>query len=55
MADRKSIFLGYFKNEIDAAKSYDNAAKTYHGDFAVLNFESSIENRKTCPELVEGL
>ena len=35
---RKTI--GYFDNEIEAAKAYDEAAKKYHRDFAVLNFES---------------
>ena len=38
MVDRKSKFIGYFDNEIDAAKAYDTAARKYHGAFAVLNF-----------------
>lgn len=39
-ANGRKIFLGYFHDEIDAAKAYDNAALKYHGQFAVLNFES---------------
>jgi len=38
MVNRKSKFIGYFDNEIDAAKAYDTAARKYHGAFAVLNF-----------------
>ncbi len=36
--NKKKIFLGYFKSEIDAAKAYDLAARKYHKEFAALNF-----------------
>jgi hypothetical protein len=36
--NKKTIRLGCFDNEIEAAKARDRAARKYHGEFACLNF-----------------
>ncbi len=36
--EKKNIHLGCFRDEIEAAKAYDNAARKYHAEFACLNF-----------------
>lgn len=41
MANRKSKFLGYFDDEIEAARAYDVAARELHGEFAAMNFPES--------------
>jgi hypothetical protein len=39
----KRFYLGYFSDEILAAKAYDEAARLYFGDYAKLNFPEDTE------------
>lgn len=33
----RKLYLGQFKSKLDAAKKYNDAAKIYYGEFALLN------------------
>ena len=38
LVNRKRKQIGYFRDELAAAKAYDRAARKFYGDFAILNF-----------------
>lgn len=43
--DGKTIFLGYFTDEVSAALAYDAAAREYFGEFANPNFGGVINEQ----------
>ncbi|MGA1567624.1 MAG: AP2 domain-containing protein [Methylophilaceae bacterium] len=47
----KDLHLGHFKDELEAAKAYDKAAKDLWGEFANLNFENDYKPQKTITNL----
>jgi len=40
----KQIFVGYYDNEKEAAKAYDDKAKELFGEYAALNLKENIES-----------
>ena len=42
----RSIALGHYRDEADAARAYDRAAVELFGEFAWLNFPQEIEARR---------
>jgi hypothetical protein len=51
--DGKNKFLGRYTCEIEAAKAYDRAARTVHGEFARPNFPTETEARRLAAALKE--
>ena len=47
--DGNTMYLGRYKSEFEAATVYDEAAKKYHGAFAVLNYDDSETEAPSSP------
>jgi predicted TIM-barrel fold metal-dependent hydrolase len=46
--NKKYIYLGCFKTELEAAKAYNEAAIKYHGEFARLNIIPELDLYTDC-------
>jgi hypothetical protein len=44
-APERQCGLGYFDDEVEAARSYDAAAQRLHGEYAFLNFPEEATTR----------
>lgn len=44
--DRKQYYIGYFTDEIEAARAFDRANLKMRGEFAVLNFPDELKRPK---------
>jgi hypothetical protein len=41
--NRRTRYIGRFDDEIEAARAYDEAVRSYHGEYAHLNFPDAEE------------